>query len=195
MADCQLNAPPGPLHCVGGGSRCTDALERPPPARLPVPPPPGGLQAQTGLPHRHLQLRLPEHDEGLQAPAQPRWAEGGRQGRRSGDLRPSGHPAPSAHPQLSSIDLNDQVEGDDRAFEVWHEREDSVRKYLLQARTVITKNSWVKEICGIQQRLVLPVWRECQTGSPSTGSLGVHAGPTPQHKTGARTVLGMWRAW
>ncbi|XP_073912202.1 obscurin isoform X22 [Castor canadensis] len=61
--------------------------------------------------------------------------------------------------KLSSIDLNDQVEGDDRAFEVWHEREDSVRKYLLQARTVIIKNSWVKEICGIQQRLALPVWR------------------------------------
>lgn len=64
-------------------------------------------------------------------------------------------------PQLSNIDLNEQVEGDDRAFEVWHEREDSVRKYLLQARTVITKNAWVKEICGIQQRLTLPVWREC----------------------------------
>ncbi|XP_048657351.1 obscurin isoform X36 [Marmota marmota marmota] len=61
--------------------------------------------------------------------------------------------------KLSSIDLNDQVEGDDRAFEVWHEREDSVRKYLLQARTVIIKHSWVKEISGIQQRLALPVWR------------------------------------
>uniref|UniRef100_A0A8C5XAV9 non-specific serine/threonine protein kinase n=1 Tax=Microcebus murinus TaxID=30608 RepID=A0A8C5XAV9_MICMU len=61
--------------------------------------------------------------------------------------------------KLSSVDLNDQVEGDDRAFEVWHEREDSVRKYLLQARTVITKNAWVKEICGIQQRLAQPVWR------------------------------------
>uniref|UniRef100_A0A480NF45 Obscurin n=1 Tax=Sus scrofa TaxID=9823 RepID=A0A480NF45_PIG len=61
--------------------------------------------------------------------------------------------------KLSSIDVNDQVEGDDRAFEVWHEREDSVRKYLLQARTVIIKSSWVKEICGIQQRLALPVWR------------------------------------
>ncbi|CAK7307085.1 OBSCN [Vulpes lagopus] len=60
--------------------------------------------------------------------------------------------------KLSSIDLNDQVEGDDRAFEVWHEREDSVRKYVLQARTVITKSSWVKEICGLQQRLALPVW-------------------------------------
>lgn len=53
------------------------------------------------------------------------------------------------------------MEGDDRAFEVWHEREDSVRKYLLQARTVITKNAWVKEISSIQQRLALPVWREC----------------------------------
>ncbi|KAM4870705.1 obscurin isoform X20 [Urocitellus parryii] len=61
--------------------------------------------------------------------------------------------------KLSSIDLNDQVEGDDRAFEVWHEREDSVRKYLLQARTVIIKHSWVKEISGIQQRLALPMWR------------------------------------
>ncbi|XP_066122285.1 obscurin isoform X2 [Saccopteryx bilineata] len=61
--------------------------------------------------------------------------------------------------KLSSIDLNEQVEGDDRAFEVWHEREDSVRKYVLQARTVITKNTWVKEICGIQQRLALPAWR------------------------------------
>ncbi|XP_071075350.1 obscurin isoform X4 [Desmodus rotundus] len=61
--------------------------------------------------------------------------------------------------KLSNIDLNEQVEGDDRAFEVWHEREDSVRKFLLQARTVITKNAWVKEISGIQQRLALPVWR------------------------------------
>ncbi|XP_033623906.1 obscurin isoform X2 [Fukomys damarensis] len=60
--------------------------------------------------------------------------------------------------KLSSIDLNDQVEGDDRAFEVWHEREDSVRKYLLQARTAVIKSSWVKEICGIQQRLALSVW-------------------------------------
>lgn len=74
---------------------------------------------------------------------------------------PPGQSACLLHPQLSSIDLNEQVEGDDRAFEVWHEREDSVRKYLLQARTVITKNAWVKEICGIQQRLALPIWREC----------------------------------
>ncbi|KAJ6655088.1 hypothetical protein lerEdw1_005992 [Lerista edwardsae] len=60
--------------------------------------------------------------------------------------------------KLPNIDVNDLVEGDDRAFEIWHEREDSVRKYLFQARTVIVKNSWVKEICGIQQRISLPVW-------------------------------------
>ncbi|XP_075172031.1 obscurin isoform X19 [Anomaloglossus baeobatrachus] len=60
--------------------------------------------------------------------------------------------------KLTNIDVNDVVEGDDRAFEIWHEREDSVRKYLLQARTVIIKNSWVKEISGIQQRFSLPQW-------------------------------------
>nr|XP_060639350.1 obscurin-like [Anolis sagrei ordinatus] len=60
--------------------------------------------------------------------------------------------------KLTNIDVNDLVEGDDRAFEIWHEREDAVRKYLFQARTVIIKNSWVKEICGIQQRISLPVW-------------------------------------
>ncbi|KAG8138689.1 hypothetical protein E2320_001557, partial [Naja naja] len=43
-------------------------------------------------------------------------------------------------------------------MKIWHEREDSVRKYLFQARTVIIKNSWVKEICSIQQRISLPVW-------------------------------------
>ncbi|XP_041100613.1 obscurin isoform X14 [Polyodon spathula] len=60
--------------------------------------------------------------------------------------------------KLTNIDLNDMVEGDDRAFEVWHEREDSVRKYTLQARTVIIKNSWVKDICDLQQRYSLPAW-------------------------------------
>ncbi|KAM4688626.1 obscurin [Discoglossus pictus] len=60
--------------------------------------------------------------------------------------------------KLTNIDVNDQIEGDDRAFEIWHEREDSVRKYLLQARTVIIKNAWVKEICGIQHRFSLPLW-------------------------------------
>ncbi|XP_010131919.1 PREDICTED: obscurin-like [Buceros rhinoceros silvestris] len=60
--------------------------------------------------------------------------------------------------KLNNIDVNDLVEGDDRAFEIWHEREDLVRKYLLQARTVNIKNSWVKDICGIQQRINEPVW-------------------------------------
>lgn len=87
---------------------------------------------------------------------------GGQVGTPGRGLRPASRQSACVPPlQLSSIDLNDQVEGDDRAFEVWHEREDSVRKYVLQARTVITKSSWVKEICGLQQRLALPVWREC----------------------------------
>ncbi|MGH0164441.1 UNVERIFIED_CONTAM: hypothetical protein FKN15_072700 [Acipenser sinensis] len=60
--------------------------------------------------------------------------------------------------KLTNIDLNDIVEGDDHAFEVWHEREDSVRKYTLQARTVIIKNSWVKDICDLQLRYSLPAW-------------------------------------
>ncbi|NXY83672.1 OBSCN protein, partial [Alcedo cyanopectus] len=60
--------------------------------------------------------------------------------------------------KLNNIDVNDLVEGDDRAFEIWHEREDLVRKYLLQARTVNIKNSWVKDICGIQQRISEPIW-------------------------------------
>ncbi|NXG40945.1 OBSCN protein, partial [Psilopogon haemacephalus] len=60
--------------------------------------------------------------------------------------------------KLNNIDVNELVEGDDRAFEIWHEREDLVRKYLLQARTVNIKNSWVKDICGIQQRINEPLW-------------------------------------
>uniref|UniRef100_W5MRZ5 Obscurin, cytoskeletal calmodulin and titin-interacting RhoGEF a n=1 Tax=Lepisosteus oculatus TaxID=7918 RepID=W5MRZ5_LEPOC len=60
--------------------------------------------------------------------------------------------------KLTNIDVNDIVEGDDRSFEIWHEREDSVRKYTLQARTVIIKNSWLKDLCDLQQRYSLPAW-------------------------------------
>ncbi|XP_041040413.1 obscurin isoform X3 [Carcharodon carcharias] len=60
--------------------------------------------------------------------------------------------------KLTNIDVNDFVEGDERSFEIWHEREDSVRKYTLQARTVNIKISWVKDISGIQQRFSLPAW-------------------------------------
>ncbi|XP_052332716.1 obscurin-like isoform X4 [Oncorhynchus keta] len=60
--------------------------------------------------------------------------------------------------KLNNIDVNETVEGDDRAFEIWHEREDSVRKYTLQARTVIIKNSWLRELRDLQQRYTMPAW-------------------------------------
>lgn len=66
-------------------------------------------------------------------------------------------------PQLNNIDVNETVEGDDRAFEIWHEREDSVRKYTLQARTVIVKNSWLRDFRELQQRYSMPAWSECDT--------------------------------
>lgn len=67
--------------------------------------------------------------------------------------------------QLNNIDVNETVEGDDRAFEIWHEREDSVRKYTLQARTVTIKNSWLRDLRELQQRYSMPAWSEwdCST--------------------------------
>lgn len=62
--------------------------------------------------------------------------------------------------QLNNIDVNETVEGDDRAFEIWHEREDSVRKYTLQARTVTIKNSWLRDFRELQQRYTMPAWSE-----------------------------------
>ncbi|XP_016146843.1 obscurin-like isoform X9 [Sinocyclocheilus grahami] len=61
--------------------------------------------------------------------------------------------------KLTNIDVNETVEGDERAFEIWHEREDSVRKYTLQARTVIIKNSWLRDLRDLQQRYSMPAWR------------------------------------
>ncbi|XP_054597166.2 obscurin isoform X8 [Nothobranchius furzeri] len=60
--------------------------------------------------------------------------------------------------KLNNIDVNETVEGDDRAFEIWHEREDSVRKYTLQARTVIIKNSWLRDFRELQQRYSMAAW-------------------------------------
>ncbi|CAL8345067.1 unnamed protein product [Merluccius merluccius] len=60
--------------------------------------------------------------------------------------------------KLNNIDVNETVEGDDRAFEIWHEREDSVRKYTLQARTIIIKNSWLRDLRELQQRYTMPAW-------------------------------------
>ncbi|KAI7792382.1 putative obscurin-like [Triplophysa rosa] len=60
--------------------------------------------------------------------------------------------------KLTNIDVNETVEGDERAFEIWHEREDSVRKYTLQARTVILKNSWLRDLRDLQQQYSMPTW-------------------------------------
>ncbi|XP_023259573.1 obscurin [Seriola lalandi dorsalis] len=60
--------------------------------------------------------------------------------------------------KLNNIDVNETVEGDDRAFEIWHEREDSVRKYTLQARTITIKNSWLRDFRELQQRYITPAW-------------------------------------
>ncbi|XP_030258913.1 obscurin isoform X7 [Sparus aurata] len=60
--------------------------------------------------------------------------------------------------KLNNIDVNETVEGDDRAFEIWHEREDTVRKYTLQARTVTIKNSWLRDFRELQQRYSMPAW-------------------------------------
>ncbi|XP_076000940.1 obscurin isoform X2 [Genypterus blacodes] len=60
--------------------------------------------------------------------------------------------------KLNNIDVNETVEGDDRSFEIWHEREDTVRKYTLQARTVTIKNSWLRDLRELQQRYTMPAW-------------------------------------
>ncbi|XP_077471288.1 obscurin [Stigmatopora argus] len=60
--------------------------------------------------------------------------------------------------KLNNIDVNETVEGDDRAFEIWHEREDSVRKYTFQARNVIIKNSWLRDLRELQQRYSMAAW-------------------------------------
>ncbi|KAJ0058803.1 hypothetical protein NL108_000491, partial [Boleophthalmus pectinirostris] len=60
--------------------------------------------------------------------------------------------------KLNNMDVNETVEGDERAFEIWHEREDSMRKYTLQARTVNIKNSWLRDLRELQQRYSLPAW-------------------------------------
>lgn len=65
--------------------------------------------------------------------------------------------------QLNNIDVNETVESDDRAFEIWHEREDSVRKYTLQARTVTIKNSWLRDLRELQQRYTMGIWSKFNT--------------------------------
>ncbi|KAI4872326.1 hypothetical protein NFI96_027754 [Prochilodus magdalenae] len=60
--------------------------------------------------------------------------------------------------KLSDIDLKDTVEGDDRCWGLWHEHRGTIRKITLQARTVLTRLSWLKDFQDIQQRSRMPMW-------------------------------------
>ncbi|XP_049341975.1 obscurin [Astyanax mexicanus] len=60
--------------------------------------------------------------------------------------------------KLSDIDLKDTVEGDDRCWGLWHEHRGTVRKITLQARTVLTRLSWLKDLRDLQQRSKISLW-------------------------------------
>ncbi|KAL7829000.1 hypothetical protein SRHO_G00326340 [Serrasalmus rhombeus] len=60
--------------------------------------------------------------------------------------------------KLSDIDLKDTVEGDDRCWGLWHEHRGTVRKITLQARAVLTRLSWLKDLRDLQQRSRIPLW-------------------------------------
>ncbi|TRY90214.1 hypothetical protein DNTS_005822 [Danionella cerebrum] len=92
------------------------------------------------------------------------------------------------------------VEGDERAFEIWHEREDSVRKYTLQARTVIIKNSWLRDLRDLQQRYSMPAWSApdfdavltdltAELGQTVKLACKVTGAPKPQDPDGSCTLI------
>lgn len=62
--------------------------------------------------------------------------------------------------QLSDVDLKDTVEGDDRSWGIWHEHRGTIRKVTLQAHSVLTRLSWLKDLRDLQQRSKLPLWSE-----------------------------------
>lgn len=63
--------------------------------------------------------------------------------------------------QLSDVDLKDTAEGDDRSWGIWHEHRGTTRKVTLQAQSVVTCLSWLKDLRDLQQRSKLPLWSEC----------------------------------
>lgn len=50
------------------------------------------------------------------------------------------------------------MEGDDRAFGMWHEHRGMVRKIVLQARSVLLRLSWLKDLRDLQLRSKQPAW-------------------------------------
>ncbi|XP_067270783.1 LOW QUALITY PROTEIN: obscurin [Pseudorasbora parva] len=60
--------------------------------------------------------------------------------------------------KLSDIDVKDTVEGDDRSFVLWHEHRGMVRKIVLQARSILLRLSWLKDLRDLLQRSKQPTW-------------------------------------
>ncbi|XP_051964162.1 obscurin [Xyrauchen texanus] len=60
--------------------------------------------------------------------------------------------------KLSDIDVKDTVEGDDRSFGLWHEHRGMMRKIILQARSILLRLSWLKDLRDLQQRSKQPTW-------------------------------------
>ncbi|XP_072537299.1 obscurin [Salminus brasiliensis] len=60
--------------------------------------------------------------------------------------------------KLGDIELKDTVEGDDRCWGLWHEHRGTIRKITLQARTVLTRLSWLKDLRDLQQRSRISLW-------------------------------------
>ncbi|XP_058246255.1 obscurin [Hemibagrus wyckioides] len=63
--------------------------------------------------------------------------------------------------KLSDVDLKDTVEGDDRSWGIWHEHRGTIRKVTLQAHSVLTRLSWLKDLQDLQQRSKLPWSAPC----------------------------------
>ncbi|KAK3566244.1 hypothetical protein QTP86_030032, partial [Hemibagrus guttatus] len=63
--------------------------------------------------------------------------------------------------KLSDVDLKDTVEGDDRSWGIWHEHRGTIRKVTLQAHSMLTRLSWLKDLRDLQQHSKLPWSAPC----------------------------------
>ncbi|XP_063057570.1 obscurin isoform X3 [Engraulis encrasicolus] len=57
--------------------------------------------------------------------------------------------------KLADIEVKEAVEGDERAWGLWHEHRGTVRKITLQSRSVLLKLSWLKDLRDLRQRSCL----------------------------------------